>query len=140
MEDSARTDQLPLPDPGSSVEERGDTIVSLNETSAVGGSGIGEGIKLLEPNNMVMGSTGSGVLIGGHLRQGSVSVLRPEQSYRVSKDGTKSVMMPVIHETSADATTGTSDHNRLSFLPSGHKTSFRVKKWRESFRKSSPQF
>ena len=105
---------------------------------SVGGSGIGEGIKLLEPNNMVMGSTGSGVLIGSHLRQGSVSVLRPEQSYRVSKDGTKSVMMPVIYETpSADTS---SDHNRLSFLPSSHKTSFRVKKWRESFRKSSPQF
>ena len=137
VEDSAKADQVPLPDPGSSVEERGDTIVSLNETSAVGSSGIGEGIKLLEPNNMVMGSTGSGVLIGGHLRQGSVSVLRPEQSYRVSKDGTKSVMMPVIHEApSADTS---SDHNRLSFLSSGQKTSFKMKKWRESFRKSSPQ-
>lgn len=138
VEDSAKADPLPLPDPGSSVEDRGDTIVSLNESSAVGASGVGEGIKLLEPNNMVMGSTGSGVLIGGHLRQGSVSVLRPEQSYRVSKDGTKSVMMPVIYEApSADAS---SDHNRLSFLPSSHKTSFRMKKWRESFRKSSPQF
>lgn len=138
VEDSARVDQSPLPDPGSSVEERGDTIVSLNETSAVGGSGIGEGIKLLEPNNMVMGSTGSGVLIGGHLRQGSVSVLRPEQSYRVSKDGTKSVMMPVIHEApSADTS---SDHNRLNFLSTDQKASFKMKKWRESFRKSSPQF
>lgn len=144
VEDSANKapDQLPLPDPGSSVEERGDTIVSINESSAVGGSGIGgEGIKLLEPNNMVMGSTGSGVLIGGNLRQGSVSVLRPEQSYRVSKDGTKSVcctvMMPVIYEASSADTT--SDHNRLSFLPSGHRASLKVvKKWRESFRKSSP--
>ena len=139
VEDSANKapDQLPLPDPGNSVEERGDTIVSINESSAVGGSGIGgEGIKLLEPNNMVMGSTGSGVLIGGNFRQGSVSVLRPEQSYRVSKDGTKSVMMPVIYEASSADTT--SDHNRLSFLPSGHRASLKVvKKWRESFRISS---
>ena len=121
VEDSAKAEQIPPPDP-SSAEERGEStiIVSINDSSTAGTSGMGEGIKLLEPNKMAMGSTGSGVLIGAHLRHGSVSVIRPEQTYRVSNDGTKSVRMPFIDESSSADTS--SDHNRMSFLGPRHKS------------------